>query len=118
MLDARRDKSRKEHDAWKLAVGDAAINAQRFNSLLDGALAVTVTFYLAPPKTETRAERARVWHTTRCDIDKLARTVFDVLTGTVITDDSRIAITRLEKRFARDRAPGADVSVTQIPDGE
>ncbi len=119
LLDARRGPSRKKYEAWKKVLLQEAIAAHAPRPFMAGPLAVTIEFFLPPPKHETRAMRARTWHTVRYDVDKLARTVFDALTGTIIIDDSCIAIARLEKRFARDDMPtGARISITTLPDGE
>jgi Holliday junction resolvase RusA-like endonuclease len=108
---------------WKRAVTDEAITAMCDESgvrrlLLDGPLAIVATFYFAPPKHETKAQRARVWHTTPIDIDKCVRALLDPLTGIVFTDDSRVAHLVASKRYARDREPGVSITISQIAEGD
>ena len=117
LLDARREPARKAYAAWKIAVDAAAREAMGDDALLDGALALHVTFWLRPPKNETRAQRQRAYCGTRPDADKLLRAIEDPMSGVVYVDDARIVLVRVEKLYARDRAPGAHVIVTTIPEG-
>lgn len=70
---------------------------------------VTLTFLLPRPKAhyDTRGhvkERfAHVAHTSRPDLDKLTRAVFDALTiAGIVEDDSHITTTVIAKRYADD----------------
>jgi len=118
LLDARREPARKAYAAWKDAVTEAARTAMGDDALLDGALALHVTFWLRPPKNETRAERLRKYHAKKPDASKLLRAIEDPMSGVVYVDDARIVLVRAEKLYARDRAPGAHVVVTTLPDGD
>ena len=85
---------------------------------LDGPLSIEVVFYLPRPKNETKAQRARTWHTVRPDVDKLLRAVLDPLSGVVITDDARIALVRVEKLYApQPHYMGAQITVIQLHQG-
>jgi Holliday junction resolvase RusA-like endonuclease len=104
---------------WKAAVTFAALRVAGDHGLrhapLDGPLEAVVTFYFAPPKSETRAERTRTWFDKPIDVEKALRSLFDPLKGLVIADDARIARVVAEKRYARNgRAPGADVTITRL----
>ena len=73
----------------------------------DGPLEVSIVFYLARPKTVTRAYPSVV-----PDIDKLDRSTNDALTiAGVITDDARIVDLHLSKRYGE---PGADITVSEV----
>jgi Holliday junction resolvase RusA-like endonuclease len=48
------------------------------------------------------------------DLDKLIRAVGDSLTGTVITDDSRIVRISARKLYAEGIEPGATISVKSL----
>ena len=117
--------ARKRYKAWKVAVFAAAASAMRAQFVagendgpMDGAVAVNASFFLRPPKHETRAQRALMFCSKQPDVDKLLRAILDPLTELVFTDDARIAYVILEKRYARGREPGVDITITQLSEGE
>jgi len=125
LLDGRRGPARVKYAAWKENVATYAQIAMRVVGAtagvyapLDGALGIEVVFYLPRPKNETKAQRSRTWHTVRPDADKLLRAVLDPLSKIVITDDARIALVRVEKRYAATPdAIGAQITVIQLQQG-
>ena len=125
LLDGRRGPARVKYAQWKENVATYAQIAMRVVGAtagvyapLDGALGIEVVFYLLRPKNETKAQRARAWHTVRPDADKLLRAVLDPLSGVVITDDARIALVRVAKRYAATPdAIGAHIFVTKLIEG-
>ena len=130
LLDGRRGPARVKYALWKenvatyaqIAMGvvgaTAGVYAPRVYAPLDGALGIEVVFYLPRPKNETKAQRSRTWHTVRPDADKLLRAVLDPLSKIVITDDARIALVRVEKRYAATPdAIGAQITVIQLQQG-
>ena len=125
LLDGRRGPARVKYAAWKENVATYAQIAMRVVGAtagvyapLDGALGIEVVFYLPRPKNETKLQRARTWHTVRPDADKLLRAVLDPLSKIVITDDARIALVRVEKRYAATPdAIGAQITVIQLQQG-
>lgn len=56
---------------------------------------------------------APIMPTTKPDVDKLARQVFDVLTGSIWDDDSRIVETMLRKEYAQPGREGALIVVDE-----
>jgi Holliday junction resolvase RusA-like endonuclease len=75
--------------------------------LLEGPVALEVTFILPRPKRPRYAEPA-----VRPDLSKLVRAVEDELTGTVIADDAQIVVLEARKRYAaHGEVPGAEVGV-------
>ncbi len=84
---------------WRSAVSDAARRTQEQArcGLFDGALTVTVCFYLPRPKS---APKRVLRPATKPDASKLVRAVEDSLTGILIADDARIVDLRVEKWFA------------------
>ena len=126
LLDGRRGPARAKYARWRDSVAMYAQIAMRVVGAtagvyapLDGALGIEVVFYLSRPKNETKAQRARTWHTVRPDADKLLRAVLDPLSGVVITDDARIALVRVTKRYARTPdAIGAHITVSKLFDGD
>ena len=125
LLDGRRGPARVKYALWKENVATYAQIAMRVVGAtagvyapLDGALGIEVVFYLPRPKNETKAQRSRTWHTVRPDADKLLRAVLDPLSKIVITDDARIALVRVEKRYAATPdAIGAQITVIQLQQG-
>lgn len=102
--------------AWQETVMDAALEARRGGPLLAGelmagALVVDLVFHLARP---LKIRSSIVSHTTRPDVDKLARCVLDGLTGVVYADDGQVVAVRLSKQYAPiDGAPGVTITVTE-----
>ncbi len=101
---------------WQESVMDAALAARRggpllAGELLAGALVVDLVFHLARPQ---KIRSSIVSHTTRPDVDKLARCVLDGLTGVVYADDGQVVAIRLSKQYAPiDGAPGVTITVTE-----
>ena len=67
-------------------------------TLLDGALALALTVYVAKPKTGRRQ-----YTTTRPDLDNYIKTVEDALNGIIWTDDARIVDIVANKRYGEPR---------------
>lgn len=81
---------------------------------------VEMTFLLPRPKshyyTGKRAGQLRPdaprWHTTKPDVDKLARSTLDALTGVLVVDDSQVAVANVRKLYAnRGAFEGVAISV-------
>ena len=88
---ARRGLMRK----WAQAVQDAAVYhklAQANWEPYDGPIGLQVHFWLPRPKTQSKAQRLKVYAPNRVDLDKLVRAVSDPLQGILFTNDSRIVI--------------------------
>lgn len=102
---------------WKAVVSDAAVDAMRDRSPLNGPLMLSLSFTVTRPKGHYRTGRnagqlrdsAPDYPTVKPDLLKLARAVEDALTGIVYRDDSQIVDERLHKRYG-DR-PGVAVTV-------
>jgi crossover junction endodeoxyribonuclease RusA len=102
--------------AWQAAHdwGDAGWDAPR-------EVGVEVEFLFRRPKHHYRTGRnahllrpnAPMWHSTKPDLDKLQRSLFDALTNAaVIGDDCQIVSVRAHKFYADDlNPPGAFVSI-------
>ena len=96
---------------WKLAVSSAVQRAVRRAGNpppLDGALEVTIAFWLPrPASTPMRVE----YPTKKPDLDKLVRAACDICSKVIWTDDARITTMHLHKRFAFGRPPGMTMYV-------
>ncbi len=101
---------------WQETVMDAAINARRTGPLIKGelfggALVVDLVFYLERPQ---KIRSSVVSHTTRPDVDKLARCILDGLTGVIYADDGQVVAMRLAKQYAPiDGRPGVTITITE-----
>ena len=78
--------------------------------VLDGAIRLTVAFYLPRPKKFKRGVPAA--HLTAPDWDKLARSIGDALSGVVYHDDKQIVEAVIGKFYAEtDAPPRVDIRV-------
>ena len=89
-------------------------------SMIHGPVRLSIVFLFLRPKGHYGAKglkaSAPVHHHTRPDVDKLQRSTFDALTGTLIKDDSLIVGCAAEKRYCvGEERPGA--IITLIPLG-
>lgn len=101
---------------WQETVMDAAIEARRGGPLVRGELmagpvVVDLVFHLARP---LKLRTSIVTHTTRPDVDKLARCVLDGLTGVIYADDGQVVAVRLAKQYAPiDGRPGVTITISE-----
>lgn len=92
---------------WQATVSAAAADAIAPGPLLRGPVAVELVFCFKRPKghygTGRNAGAVRAsapqWMTTMPDIDKLARTALDGLTGALIGDDAQVCHLELSKCY-------------------
>lgn len=75
---------------------------------LQGALFVTVTVVLVPPKSRPKwwheaVESGAVWPTSKPDVDNLAKTILDASNGIVWRDDAQIVDLHVRKAYGRPR---------------
>jgi crossover junction endodeoxyribonuclease RusA len=105
----------KAQKAWVKAIQAAA----RAESVIPGAVCVSVTFRLARPKGHygKRGLRASapLHPTVHPDADKLARCCLDALTGLAFEDDSRIVSLYVGKTYAVPGREGAKITVCAWP---
>ena len=101
----------RRHADWRSAIADAARDANP-GELWAGPVAVSLTFALSRPMSAPK--RRRTWPTgaRSGDVDKLARTVLDALTSTVLRDDSQVVRLYVDKDFGD--PPGVEVAVRMI----
>lgn len=92
---------------WRAAVAQAAA---LFPPLPDGAVSVEIVFRLPRPKSLPK--RVTV-HTRKPDLDKLARSTLDALSGVLYLDDNRVNELCVRKAYATpEEQPGATICVT------
>lgn len=98
---------------WQQLVAEAASRALAGRGeLYEGAIRLTVGFYLPRPKSLKRSVTA---HLKRPDLDKLLRSVKDALTQVVWQDDAQVVQVKATKQYAdAGEAPCAVVVVTPL----
>lgn len=105
------DDAGKTGKAWRRDVQLAAVaaleHAGRAGELLQGPLAVRMTFYRRPT-----ARAVRDYPTTRPDVLKLARAIEDALTGVVWADDAQIVAEGLGKLYGAPER--VEISISEV----
>lgn len=84
---------------WRATAACLARDAMNGAAPLAGAVAVTATFVFPRPKSHYRTGKlshvlrddAPFYKSSKPDVDKLQRALYDSLTGTILGDDSQIA---------------------------
>lgn len=101
----------KRHKDWRSKVADAALAAVPDGFVLyDCPVAVNLRFLQTKPKSKPAWKH---WADTTHDVDKLARSVLDSLTKTVIINDSRVVRLSATKQYSD--TPGVHVTVYCLP---
>lgn len=102
--------------SWRQAVTEAVAAASRGEGTImrPAPVAVLIVFRLPRPKSQTKAQRAVAYVTTKPDLDKLARGVLDALTeARAFEDDSQVAYLSACKLYVDDgEALGARITVS------
>lgn len=102
--------------AWQEEIAAHAREARRGGplvrgELMAGAVVVDLAFHLERPQ---KIRSSIVSHTTRPDVDKLARCVLDGLTGIVYVDDGQVAAITMRKQYAAiGERPRVEVTITE-----
>jgi crossover junction endodeoxyribonuclease RusA len=101
---------------WRMLVAEAALATK--SPLIKTPVRLSIVFLFLRPKGHYGSKglkpSAPAYHYTRPDVDKLQRSTFDALTGTLIHDDSLIVGCAAEKRYCvGEERPGA--IITLIP---
>lgn len=95
----------KDVEDWKRTVV-AQVLDKKPERPLQGALAVTMIFYLARPKSLPKKVR---FHSRKPDAENCAKAVLDFLSGLVYMDDAQVADLRVRKEYGEQ--PGVDIEV-------
>ncbi|HAF72524.1 MAG TPA: RusA family crossover junction endodeoxyribonuclease [Corynebacterium variabile] len=92
---------------WRSVVAQVAL--YKAPQYMDGPVALDIVFILPRPKSLPK----RVIHMVkRPDIDKLARSTLDALSGVAYTDDNQVTDLRTRKRYASaDEPTGANITI-------
>ena len=98
---------------WRRVARMAAHSAMRGRKLIDGPVAVEVTFYLSRPAAQAKAK----YPATGLDLDKLCRALGDALERVVVTNDARICAWSAVKLYAdeaHNKVPQTVVTVREM----
>lgn len=106
--------SSKKVKPWRQAVAAAAIDLDL--PLLEGPVSVSLSFRFLRPKGHFGAKGLRpsapTHMATRPDLDKLCRSTFDGLTGSLLREDNQVAVLAATKRYCVGwEKPGALITV-------
>lgn len=102
---------------WRNEVAKATRDAvMRQGAIIADAWRVDCEYYFARPKSHlnkdgTLRKGAPLQHTSKPDIDKLDRLVFDGITHIAITDDAAIVCGSHSKQYTRGQ-PGVRITIT------
>lgn len=117
MLPAGGKQSRINAATWRQDVRAAAAEAMGEDELLAGAIRMMIDVTLPYPHSTIRKWQVGWWPAKKKpDIDKLARGVLDHLTGVVWCDDSQVICLAINKWYAWDDKPGADIVIDELPE--
>ena len=100
----------KNTKVWQREVSAVAQNYVPKDGLLNGAINITLRFYLRRPESVSSAKRP--YPTVKPDFDKLTRTVCDSLKGKIYTDDSRICKATILKCYGD--PPRVEIEVEEM----
>ena len=110
VLEGKSAEGRRRHRDWRDAVSDCARRwmADNPQALLDEPIIVTARFLFQKPKSKPRWK----WLVdVTPDVDKLARSVLDSLTGVLLRDDSLVVLLAVGKRYVTGEPPGVEIDV-------
>ena len=93
--------------AWQSSVTYTAM--QNGLKATDAAVSLDIGFVMPRPKSMPKRVTQ---HVKKPDIDKLARSVLDALTGVAYQDDSQVVLLTCRKQYTTDGKTGAWISVT------
>ena len=121
---AMTDAAGQRNKNWRATCATVAAEAMAGKPMLEGPLLVIFSFVMPRPKahfrTGKRAGELRdnppLWHRSKPDALKLARSTEDALTGIVWRDDSQTASLSIEKRYTNiaDRQAGCRVTIDEV----
>lgn len=83
-------------------------NLRRPKELIDGPIAMKLTFYFAKPKSRKKYNHPSCGK----DVDNLAKSIMDPLQGIIYTNDSRIVDIIIRKRYAPE--PSVDIEIHEM----
>lgn len=115
MLPAGTTASRKKFAEWRTDIRLAAVNAMEGEQASTAPIRLMCEFQLPYPTSSIRKyQMGWLPHTKKPDVDKLMRALLDALTGVVWVDDSQVCYAMVNKVYAWNGKPGAEVIIDFI----
>lgn len=111
VIEGGNSEKRRKHVDWRTAVADAARDANP-GELLAGPVTVLLTFGMTRPASAPKRRRTWPINARSGDADKLARSVLDSLTGTILRDDAQVVRLLVIKDWAD--PPGVQVTIEEL----
>lgn len=115
MIPAGTTASRQRKADWRSDIRAAASEAWQESQPgppMLGPVQLDVSFELPYPRSSIRKyQLGWVPMVKKPDIDKLLRLLLDALTGIIWVDDNQVCYIHLQKHYAWDHRPGADISI-------
>lgn len=109
--------SRKAFNEWRTDIKSAAVAAMDGEPASTRPIRLMCEFQLPYPTSSIRKyQMGWLPHTKKPDVDKLMRALLDGLTGIVWVDDSQVCYSMVNKVYAWDGKPGAEVIIDFISD--
>jgi Holliday junction resolvase RusA-like endonuclease len=94
---------------WRQQIADTALTLGRIKYEKETPVAVTLNFYFAKPASTSKK---RLFPIVKPDIDKIARSFLDAITGVLITDDSQVVALFAVKHY--DAVERVDVKIAAV----
>ena len=83
--------------------------------LINDPLSLTITFYLAKPKSKPKY---KIWPDVRPDLDNYIKAVKDALKGVVYKDDAQVVALTAIKRYAINTSPRTRIIIKRLSEGK
>lgn len=117
------DAGKRKMQTWTAVVAwKARLATHGKIAFVDAALTVSIVFRMPRPRGHYGARglfpSSPAFPATKPDVDKLARSTLDALTGIVWDDDSRIVVLSVAKVYAEPGREGASIVVTERQVGD
>lgn len=117
MLPAGTSASRKKFAEWRTDIRGAAVHAMGDEPASTQPIRLMCEFQLPYPTSSIRKyQMGWLPHTKKPDVDKLMRALLDALTGIVWKDDSQVCYAMVNKVYAWNGKPGAEIIIDFITD--
>lgn len=117
MLPAGTTQSRIKFNQWRVDIKNAAVTAMGERQASTLPIRLMCEFQLPYPTSSIRKyQMGWLMHTKKPDVDKLMRALLDALTGIVWKDDSQVCFSMVNKVYAWNGKPGAEVIIDFIDD--
>jgi crossover junction endodeoxyribonuclease RusA len=107
--------SRMKFNQWRVDIKNAGVDAMKGEPASIAPIRLMCEFQLPYPASSMRKyQMGWLPHTKKPDVDKLMRALLDALTGVVWRDDAQVCYAMVNKVYAWNGKPGAEIIVDFI----